>query len=160
MTLNLHCRIYKSGVSDQRRQLFHLVGRKKPGALISCNPFCKCQSFQSAGSAQDTRSILKMVIGLPCWHGHQKNYLAGQILSLWHRLAVPSPQHHCKWNTLALSQTLFEEVLESTWEIISVRHFKVNLALFSVCFKCSTISCRNVRRWLRCNTKGSIVRHS
>lgn len=62
--------------------------------------------------------------------GTKENYLAGQILSLWHGLAMPSPQHHCKWNTLALSQTLFEEVLESTWEIISVRHFKVNPALF------------------------------
>ena len=42
---------------------------------------------------------------------------------------------------------------------ISVGHFKVNLAQFSVCFKRCTMSCGDRRRWLRCSTKGSSVGH-
>jgi len=42
---------------------------------------------------------------------------------------------------------------------ISVGNFKVNLAQISVCVKWCTVSCRDLRRWLRCSTKGSSMGH-
>lgn len=144
MTLNLHCRIHKSGVSGHRRQLFLLVGRKKAWCpdqlqsflqvpiLSACWQCSRHQKLSEHGNwfALLTWAPRKTTLQARCspygtgWPRPVLSITASETLWLCHRLYLGKHQSPLwklfQWGILRWSWHCFQFVLNAVLWVVGI----------------------------------------